>query len=1105
MPYEAKTDWKYDDLVTEKDMNRIEQGLKDAHVPAYQPLTLNPGLQVVEAENDTPFRMGEVKGRTLVNLLGRAGACDNAELWTDYQTTHTIDQTLCVSPKGASGGSAVTKTKVLFEAEKFYLLIGKAKVGTATTASLSVSGYMEDTKTQAASNKEFQVLYKAIANFSTPDTRGINANVIGGDGVTAYFDDVRLYEISQAEYEIIVSKTPEQVAAKYPYVDGITNVTNPYAIVTGGNLLPPFSDGWYALTDTHLMLISPYEAVMQISTSAQTGIHIPAFPVLPNTDYTYSAEHNAGLNIFGVESGTALVSNFKGSQVTFNTGNNTRINVAFVNGDSAGGTPGTYSIKNPILTVGTEPKPFARQQCSTLGFETQLAAHPVDGSNPDTLFMGDDGLPYVMEKWGKLNFDELPASALSVGGGNGSFKQINLRRVMKNPVYKSQIAVKFDGTMLVPSTEVLKSADGLYIGDNYIDINNVYITVRNTDSGWGADYKPELDEMKAYFLGWKMYHVESNDYKSVYNGTGTKRWVSLVDWSTLSPVGVTPSEVAPGYTPYRLQYLKAKPTVEPVRNYELGATLTAGSNIVEVGSGIVIRERANPSVNIGWNHAVINRVDGGHGHLKHRVNKFYGVYRNEAADKKWVEDSQGGLAYGLKAMVTDRHLFDPTAVYHVTYTMLDPTLAAPISGTVATNLRGTVSDLIRAVNLLESEISVIDAPVKSVNGKTGDVALTADDVGAATRAEFNDLKTTVAFSRGYVTPGTDLNSLVTPGTYRLGSAKDYKNIPPGLDWTVLDVIAPYGPNVSSYIVQMIYGVLGDAVYKRTRTETAWGAWVKVPNQKDIDDLKSSVVDGKGKVAEAINGKGGGPVSANSTFDQLSAAIRGIRQATGSLDLTAGFLDNYRVGQTSTPQVNDGKTFINANNNFLFIAFTYDTTERTYHPMLREVTPSGTVVKTTFLGGPVLNLETFDVGWGLVGEGVAVFSTSDANGDYIHAYTHTGTLLKKVTNTQTRLRYTRDVCMVGSNIFMLNGYGPVEINDISGTKFFEVPNTASGVSTYGVAQFLSNTKAVVATYSSPSTCYLSMITRNGTSFSAATGATEIPYRKVYSLIASYAYR
>ncbi|NGP59975.1 hypothetical protein FLT15_16945 [Paenibacillus thiaminolyticus] len=100
-----------------------------------------------------------------------------------------------------------------------------------------------------------------------------------------------------------------------------------------------------------------------------------------------------------------------------------------------------------------------------------------------------------------------------------------------------------------------------------------------------------------------MYHVESNDYKSVYNGTGTKRWVSF-DWSTLSPVGVTPSDMAPGYTPY-LQYLKAKPTVEPVRNYEMGATLSAGSNMVEV-EAIVIRERANPV-----NH--INAINAGGG------------------------------------------------------------------------------------------------------------------------------------------------------------------------------------------------------------------------------------------------------------------------------------------------------------------------------------------------------------------------------------------------------------------------------------------------------------------------------------------------------------
>jgi hypothetical protein len=31
MPYQAKTDWQYDDPVTEYDINRWEQGIADAH------------------------------------------------------------------------------------------------------------------------------------------------------------------------------------------------------------------------------------------------------------------------------------------------------------------------------------------------------------------------------------------------------------------------------------------------------------------------------------------------------------------------------------------------------------------------------------------------------------------------------------------------------------------------------------------------------------------------------------------------------------------------------------------------------------------------------------------------------------------------------------------------------------------------------------------------------------------------------------------------------------------------------------------------------------------------------------------------------------------
>ena len=40
--------------------------------------------------------------------------------------------------------------------------------------------------------------------------------------------------------------TPEQVAAKYPYVDSVQPARNPYAIRYGENLLPPFLNGLVA-------------------------------------------------------------------------------------------------------------------------------------------------------------------------------------------------------------------------------------------------------------------------------------------------------------------------------------------------------------------------------------------------------------------------------------------------------------------------------------------------------------------------------------------------------------------------------------------------------------------------------------------------------------------------------------------------------------------------------------------------------------------------------------------------------------------------------------------------------------------------------------------
>ena len=60
-------------------------------------VVLQPGLQIVNAERSAPFKLSGIKGRTLVNLLGRAGSCDSLSGVTTPSATATIDTTVSTS------------------------------------------------------------------------------------------------------------------------------------------------------------------------------------------------------------------------------------------------------------------------------------------------------------------------------------------------------------------------------------------------------------------------------------------------------------------------------------------------------------------------------------------------------------------------------------------------------------------------------------------------------------------------------------------------------------------------------------------------------------------------------------------------------------------------------------------------------------------------------------------------------------------------------------------------------------------------------------------------------------------------------------------------
>ncbi|MCE5168537.1 hypothetical protein LQV63_04310 [Paenibacillus profundus] len=719
-------------------------------------LALSPGVQVVEVDNDTPFNFGEVKGRTLINL---STGLRNLERWKVNTTGAALELVTDVTDQGSASLKATVKASTpgeytaswnlrdrinfgtIGEDGASFLLVARVRNGTATRASVEIlSGiFIGDLP---VTDSKFTTVRKAFSRSKNgPNTFDMHIRVTGQNGDTAYVDGIRVYRIADtidnALIDSINNMDRDEVDRLYPYVDSMTNVRNPYAIVTGGNLLPPFTE-WETEPNAMAKAVSPYEAVAEITSDGTKAPLRTIIPVLPDTTYTISSEGNAipgnGLQIIERKDGKdgdpageiedgywrSVPGGVAVGTVTFTTTAQTHYLSIRLRFDKAG----IYTIKKPLVVPGDKPIPFTPQQRSMIAFETELAANPVDGTNPDLLFVGEDGLQYVLEKWRTLVLDGRYTYEKTTVTNTG-FKSVlisNLASGSASPGddddYGKLFATKFDGKQLTVSDIPIAN----WLAADLVRINhvNVYFSIANTDSGWGPDYTPDADEIKAYFLGWKMY--DNINPSNPHTGVG-KAWVKLTcrgadgTWATQTSDARTTVPTVPAgtdtngrlYTPYRLQYLKAKPTVEPVQNYELGATLSAGSNMVEVGSGIVLREKANPSYyseNDSWfiNNGVVTWEST---RFQHKANKIINIYEGATKDSRWTVENIS-LAYGNERAYLSNSYYDPTAVYHVTYTMLEPTLAAPISGSIATNLRGTVSDLVQYSGDMERRLSVVE-------------------------------------------------------------------------------------------------------------------------------------------------------------------------------------------------------------------------------------------------------------------------------------------------------------------------------------------------------------------------------------------------------------
>ncbi|MET3943186.1 hypothetical protein ABIC22_005998 [Paenibacillus sp. PvP094] len=699
-------------------------------------VTLQPGLQVIQGKRNAPFNLNSIKGKTLVNLLGRVGGCEFITGWTK-STSATIElSTTNVNSgsnsfkvtQGGTAGPIYVRTPASemanVDPSKYYIAI--AWIKNETTQSFSTRLVTVDGSVAISGAKSGTILAGAsglVWRAYTPTEMGNNMKAYMdvytagsvATGAAFYIDSYRIYQISADEYSALeTDMTAEQIAAKYPYVDSVQPVRNPYAIRYGENLLPPFYE--WSVGTQKFVLNGPYDATRTATASGGgTSINLP---VVTGQDYTLSYESSdvsggyinfrflnaEGIGIGSWSPANALVQTMAAPE------NATHIQVL-----ATGTVTGAFTFKNPMLTIGTTAKPFKPREDAMLALQTDLYADPLTGTNADEVFE-KDGQYFKLKKWYKVDLN-----------GEKIISAVKSHKVGYTTVYPkldgtsydyasmtATAAVKYDGKILTWGSHET-AADGWAIDKLN---SNFAFSISNADSGWGDAYTPTTDEIKAYFMGWKM-GVQGGNRTAPYEGTGSKVWykitmVTVNGSATLQlsdrVLDAVPSvfagtdSVGTTYTPYQLVYQLATPTVEPITS-EGQLTLIEGNNQVEVGTGIVLREPN--TAGLYSNTYYLNDTVYGKP-LKYKVSDILAIFRNNQRDYKWTIYS-GNNQYGNKKASLASDKYDPSATYAVTYFMLDKSPAAPFVGSVPDNEKSLLTDLIQDVQQANARISVVES------------------------------------------------------------------------------------------------------------------------------------------------------------------------------------------------------------------------------------------------------------------------------------------------------------------------------------------------------------------------------------------------------------
>lgn len=564
----------------------------------------------------------EISGRTLVNLLGRAGNAiyKQEHLMPNQKPTFDGEYMVFNQPADDLGWSMIRYQRL--ELGKYYLGIFEYITDVEETCHIQYSSLTG----KWGNNKQLNKLsyeYSAC-HITTLENQGneVYFQFSCGNPSNIKIKNARLYEISEADYNKInedAEYTGDKLIEKYPYVDDIKCVVNPY-VECKENLLEDaqwvkgnyFADGSLNAGGAGIGTTLPIEA--------NTTLSIKIEGEYENYSYDFYNCTGSGYEQSGSYTETSQTKTFSNKGI---------VAIRFTK-DIAEDEPlilkSLQTGKTRVTLVkGSTPKSYDECHNSRIMLETKL----YDG---EKITRQNDGSYVKNSEWDEVSIDTvLPISINNSATGYKLTSKIST--LPESVIGAESYLVRYDGNMVKYEASTDRTFEHWYV-NAHISKDVVFI-LPNSLTGWGDSYTPTEEEIRAFFLGWRM----SDNATGYYNGTGTKYWAKLwcgigdrfsgsSAWNdtvcVMSPVTVCPTTMNDqGYTPYKIIYKKETPTLEEVKTH--GSLVVKDGIDVKVGSGLVLGELDTPKLYGTQPH--LNAYDSGAMGLNYKCDTALKVYQ----------------------------------------------------------------------------------------------------------------------------------------------------------------------------------------------------------------------------------------------------------------------------------------------------------------------------------------------------------------------------------------------------------------------------------------------------------------------------------------------